>query len=124
MDAGFVGGYITRGRMEARASMQSRAADAMIETKGLRRSDDLEDRIDRAALVIEAMWSLLEESGYSRLDLTERILEVDGADGAVDGKATPIREPCLICGAAVSAASTICQFCGAENPDYHPIQSI
>lgn len=124
MDAGFVGGYITRGKMEARSRMQSRAADAMVETKGLRRNQDLEDRVDRAALVIEAMWSLLEDSGYSRLDLTERILQVDGADGAVDGKATPKREPCSTCGAAVSASSTICQFCGAENPGYHPIQSI
>lgn len=121
---GFLSGYLLRGAMEARKSMHSRAADAMVSNKTARRSDDLEGRLDRTSLVIEAMWSLLEDAGYSRLDLTDRIQEIDGMDGMVDGRSTPQRQPCGSCGAAVAASAPTCQFCGAENPDFHPLQGM
>lgn len=121
---GFLSGYLLRGAMDARKSMHSRAADAMVSNKAARRSDDFAERLDRTSLVIEAMWSLLEDSGYTRLDLTDRIQEIDAADGVTDGRSTPLREPCDTCGAAVAASVTICQFCGADNPNFHPLQGM
>lgn len=121
---GFLSGYILRGALEARKNMHSRAADAMVSNKAARRSDDFADRLDRTSLVIEAMWSLLEDAGYSRMDLTDRIQEIDAKDGVVDGRSTPQRNACPDCGAAVAASTAICQFCGADNPEFHPLQGM
>ena len=46
----------------------------------------LEDRLDRLVLVLGAMWSLLEERGFTNDDLIARINEIDRADGLADGR--------------------------------------
>jgi hypothetical protein len=78
---------------------------------------DINDRIDRMLLAVEAMWSLLEESGYTSDQLKARIEELDASDGTVDGKRTPQAALCRECGAKVGAGLAACQFCGTAVPD-------
>lgn len=75
---------------------------------------DIHDRIDRLVLVLEAMWSLLEEGGYTAEQLKERIEAIDAADGAEDGKRTARIAQCRACGSKVAAGLPACQFCGAK----------
>lgn len=75
---------------------------------------DLHARVDRLVLVVDAMWSLLEESGYSDDDLLERIDRIDRSDGERDGRRTPRAADCGGCGSKVAAGLTSCQFCGAD----------
>ena len=79
---------------------------------------DVEERIDRLILVIDAMWSLLEEQGFSGEDLRARIDKIDAADGEPDGRRTAKPVACLGCEAMVPAGLASCQFCGtAVVPD-------
>lgn len=87
---------------------------------------DVHDRVDRLVLVVEAMWSLLEEGGYAADQLKDRIAEIDNADGQADGKRTAQVAQCRACGSKVAAGLVACQFCGTrvagEPPN--PIQAI
>ena len=88
---------------------------------------EIHDRVDRLILVVDAMWSLLEEAGYSDEQLRERIAAIDAADGVEDGRRTALPSSCRSCGAKVAAGLASCQFCGAALPDGgddHPIASI
>ncbi|MEZ5175185.1 MAG: hypothetical protein R2823_03160 [Acidimicrobiia bacterium] len=76
---------------------------------------EVHDRVDRLLLVVEAMWSLLEEGGYSEDQLRRRIAEIDMADGSKDGKKTVLASECKSCGSMVPAGRATCQFCGAES---------
>lgn len=87
------------------------AADAM--TSNLRMAD-VDERIDRLVLLVEAMWSLLRDQGFSDEDLAARLMELDGADGAVDGRRRQPPATCVGCGSKVAAGLTACQFCGQE----------
>jgi hypothetical protein len=75
---------------------------------------DVNDRVDRLTLVVEAMWSLLEDNGYTEEQLKARVEEIDAADGTVDHKRTPRAGICTSCGAKVGAALPACQFCGGQ----------
>lgn len=84
------------------------------------------DRVDRLILVVDAMWSLLEEAGYTDEQLRERITSIDAEDGVQDGRRTPRPSPCRNCGAKVAAGLTSCQFCGSpvEPGDVGPTAGI
>ncbi len=87
---------------------------------------EVHDRVDRLILVVDAMWSLLEESGYTDDQLRERIEEIDASDGTVDGKRRLPSTECRSCESRVPAGQTKCQFCGepvATDPA-HPISGI
>lgn len=75
---------------------------------------DIHERVDRLILVVDAMWSLLEESGYTDDQLRERIEQIDAMDGAIDGVRRHTATPCRECGSKVTVDATNCQFCGAE----------
>jgi hypothetical protein len=72
----------------------------------------LDDRIDRLMLVVEGMWSLLEESGYTAEQLMERVKELDGSDGEIDGQGAKSAGRCDECGAMLGRGLANCQFCG------------
>lgn len=78
---------------------------------------DLHDRVDRLILVMDAMWSLLEDAGYSDDQLAERIQKIDSSDGSVDGKRKQQARECLECGSKVASGLPSCQFCGTRTPD-------
>lgn len=87
---------------------------------------DVHDRLDRLILVVDAMWSLLEDAGYTDEQLRDRIQEIDLADGANDGKRTQLATQCTGCDAKVAPGLASCQFCGtpsAGNPQ-DPLSSV
>lgn len=88
---------------------------------------DLNERVDRLILVIDAMWSLLEEAGYSDVQLRRRIAEIDRSDGTEDGKRKDLAATCASCGSKVPVGRETCQFCGAPAPtsaDVSPLAGI
>lgn len=91
------------------------------EDAGRPRRDELhrlEDRFERLALLTAALAELvLERLGATEEDLAAKIAEIDGRDGAVDGRRTRVARPCTSCQAAVPVDRTTCQFCG------HPSRS-
>jgi hypothetical protein len=106
----FLIGYVMGSRMAGHASRMAVAANAMppaISSAG--KAHDLDDRIDRLAIVVEAMWQLFEEAGYSVEDFDERV-------AALEEKvlAAPIQSsvPCRGCEAMVPPNLSSCQFCG------------
>ena len=114
MGLGFLTGYV----LGQHGAQSARLAAAAGSGTGPTLEDflDLHDRIDRVLLVVEAMWTLLEESGYAAEQLKARIEELDASDGTVDGKRTPQATPCRECGAKVGAGLPACQFCGTAVP--------
>lgn len=87
---------------------------------------DIHERLDRLALVVEAMWSLLEEGGYTAEQLKARIDEIDSSDGVDDGRRTARAAQCRHCGAMVAPGLPACQFCGTAIPgnDDNPLRTI
>lgn len=77
---------------------------------------DLHDRVDRLILVVDAMWSLLEEAGYTDEQLRDKMREIDLADGIEDGKRTQLAIQCIGCDAKVAPGLASCQFCGTAVP--------
>gem|GEM_PF-878604 len=124
MGLSFLSGYV----LGQHATQSARLAVLSGNSSGPSLDDllDVHDRVDRVVLVIEAMWSLLEEGGYTAEQLKERIEAIDAADGTQDGKRTARIAQCRACGSKVAAGLLACQFCGTrvagEPPD--PLQSI
>jgi hypothetical protein len=77
---------------------------------------ELHDRVDRLLLVIDGIWSLLEDAGYTDDQLRERIREIDLADGTEDGRRTQMAAQCVGCDAKVAPGLASCQFCGVAVP--------
>lgn len=121
----FIGGYVlgTRNIGRKLSAMAASEASAM---SARQRNDNFElhDRIDRLTLVVGAMWSLLEESGFTGEDLIKRMQELDAGDGTADGRLTQTAVPCVRCGAMVTNGQSSCQFCGATNPDTDPVSAV
>lgn len=78
------------------------------------KTESVEDKLDRLLLLCEAMWDLLStRAGVTEEELVARVMELDAASGAVDGKrAVPAPSTCRGCGAKVGAQLRSCQFCG------------
>lgn len=116
----FITGYVLGSRMLGKTIGMSASADSFAPPSSSD-IDKLVDRVQRLALVTEALWALLEENGYTREQLIAKIDEIDGADGSIDGHV--IRPPlrCPKCDSAVSVGAQSCQFCGWENPDVDPL---
>jgi hypothetical protein len=87
---------------------------------------ELHDRVDRLLLVVDAMWSLLEDDGHTEEQLRTRMREIDLVDGIEDGRRTGLISECGECGAKVAAGLASCQFCGTDLPDVaqHPLSGI
>ena len=87
---------------------------------------DIEERVDRLVLVVDALWSLLEDRGFSDEELMARIHEIDAADGSTDGKRTDLPSDCGGCGAKVAAGLAACQFCGTtvSSPSGGPLAGV
>jgi hypothetical protein len=104
-----IAGYALGSRAAARASAMGVVADHMFGSA----TDDiaeLEERMDRLVRVIEAMWSLLKESGYRDEQLATRIEQLEAADSQRAAQATV----CRSCDSRVAAGMPRCQICGTE----------
>ena len=121
----FIGGYVLGSRTLGKkiSAMAASEASAM-STRQRNDAFELHDRIDRLTLVVGAMWSLLEEHGYTGDDLIARMQELDAGDGSVDGKISASAVPCVQCGAMVAMGQANCQFCGMTSPDTDPLSAV
>ena len=112
----FVTGYVMGERAAARAASFARGAAASSAALGKGELADLDDRIDRMLLVMDAMWDLLKEQGFTDEQLAERIRQLDHSDGVVDGRRTPEPVPCRACGSMIPVDRSTCVICGEASP--------
>ncbi|MHC4415810.1 MAG: hypothetical protein ACYS0G_11045 [Planctomycetota bacterium] len=77
---------------------------------------NLEDRLERLALICMAMWSLIQsETNLTEEDLLARVGEIDMMDGQADGKITRRVTRCGQCDRPMSSRHTRCIYCGSEH---------
>ena len=90
------------------------AADASRSAGAARRdAREVEDRLDRALLACEAMWSILRDKlGVTDLELIERINDIDLSDGRLDGKVRKTAVACPKCNRTISQRFPKCMYCG------------
>jgi hypothetical protein len=110
----FLIGYVMGERAASRAAAFSRSAGASAGAQLTGDLHDVNERIDRLLLVVDAMWSMLRERGYTDEDLAARIRSIDAADGVVDGARKPLPRRCTKCDSMVEPGRRSCAFCGAE----------
>lgn len=76
---------------------------------------ELDRRLDRALLTMEAMWSLLSEKlGVTDDELAERVVQLDLSDGTIDGA---VRRPplaCPECDRTITRRFPQCLYCGTK----------
>lgn len=121
----FLTGYILgqHGRQSARLASAAAASGGVSKIELL----EVHDRVDRLILAVDAIWSLLEETGLTHDQLRERIEQIDTADGVPDGRRTVRSSECRRCGAMVPGDLPACQFCGTpplEGDEPHPLAGI
>lgn len=120
----FLMGYVLGERAASRAAAMSRSAGASSGAQVTGDLHDLDERIDRLLLAVDAMWSIIKERGYVDEDLAERIRAIDGMDGAVDGLRKPLPRRCTKCDSMVEPGRRSCAFCGAEMESSGPLDHI
>lgn len=108
----FMWGYVMGQKSAAQAAAFARSAGSADAMTSHLRMIDVDERIDRLVLLVEAMWALLREQGLSDEDLAEKLMELDQSDGTVDGRRAPPPSTCGSCGSKVAAGLSACQFCG------------
>lgn len=113
-------------RSATQAASFARAAGAADAMDSRMRMIDVDERIDRLVLLVEAMWSLLRDRGFSDEELAARLMELDSGDGFTDGRRTAPPRTCPACHSKVAAVLPACQFCGQAMPsdDTTPFDSM
>ncbi len=119
----FVTGYVMGSRQAGKVAGMAASAESFAAGSNSK-LHDVNDRLDRLVLVVEAMWSLLEESGYTKEQLAGRIAEMDRKDGVEDGRVTPARLKCPSCGSVVMEGAGRCQICGTAVGEKSPFSDI
>ncbi|UCE59105.1 MAG: hypothetical protein JSU63_16875 [Phycisphaerales bacterium] len=105
---GMPGGYMSPATAELAKSRQS--GDAKTARAKAR---ELEERLDRAMLACEAMWSLLRDKlGVTDVELVQRINDLDLSDGKLDGKVRKSAVSCPKCNRTISPRFPQCMYCG------------
>ena len=123
----FIMGYSAGSATASRAASLARsaaAADGILHTNRL---EDANERIDELAIIIRAMWALMEEQGVTPEQLMAKIEQIDLEDGVADGKITQRPTNCPSCDAKVAAGLSSCQYCGsavAVAPESHPLDQV
>ena len=94
------------------------AAQDAAEAKGTARrvassAREVEDRLERAVLACEAMWTLMRDKlGVSDTELVQRINDIDLSDGRLDGKVRKTAVSCPSCGRTIARRFPKCIYCG------------
>ncbi len=110
----FMWGYTMGQRSATQAAQYARSASTAEAMTSHLRMIGVDERIDRVVLLVEAMWALLREHGFSDEELAEKLMELDQSDGTIDGRRTPAPSTCRSCGSKVAAGLPACQFCGTD----------
>ena len=80
-----------------------------------RSAEQLEARLDRALLTMEAMWSLLRDKlGTTDEELLGRVVDIDLSDGVLDGKVRRPALQCPQCERRIPRRFARCMYCGCE----------
>lgn len=74
---------------------------------------NLQDQLDHLSLVCLAMSELLEEVGFKKSMLIEKIQEIDLRDGKLDGKFVK-ESSCPNCKRKLAPRHVKCMYCGAD----------
>lgn len=75
----------------------------------------LERKIDRLALLSQAIWSLIrEKTSLTDAELMDEIKRIDMLDGCLDGKVSETKK-CIKCGTVLTSSADNCYSCGAKN---------
>jgi hypothetical protein len=106
-----IGGYVMGRRTAAKIAVLSAGSGSAGSIEALA---EVDARVDRLLLVIEAMWSILKDDGHTDEELAARIAEIDKSDGSVDGRKSLAPVTCKSCGSKVMAGLPRCQTCGTE----------
>ncbi len=110
-----IAGYVMGQRSAARAAGMSVVANHMLGSgSSVEALSELDARVDRLLLVIEAMWSMLKEQGLTDEQLAARIDEIDSSDGVTDGRRMIPAVTCRSCGSKVMGGLPRCQICGTD----------
>lgn len=73
-------------------------------------------RLDRMVLVNAALWELLKEkTGLIDPELQAKVLEMDAADGQVDGRMGGGKRQCRQCGKNLHPKHAKCLYCGTDH---------
>jgi hypothetical protein len=118
----FVTGYVMGSRQAGKVAGLAASAESFNAPGS--KILDTNERLDRLVVVVEAMWSILEESGYTREQLDKRIEEMDLIDGFADGRVQRARLRCPNCDSAVVEGMGHCQICGTEVGEQSPFAGI
>jgi hypothetical protein len=99
--------------LEGRTS-RAEAAASRAASDATRRVDELEDRLDRMALVNTALFELLcAKLGVTSDEIQRKVQQVDLRDGQADGKlGTVPAAPCRKCNRPISRKHARCLYCG------------
>lgn len=88
------------------------ASDARVHEASLA---DVNSRLERLALVTQALSELLAERAHvSEADFVAKIDEIDMRDGVRDGRAGPTARACPKCGRPSPGHRDRCLYCGAN----------
>lgn len=81
----------------------------------LERVKDLDEQVARLRLFNQALWELLcERGGMDRAELEQRICEIDGRDGKVDGRMSEMPLKCPQCNRISNSRRGKCIYCNLE----------
>ena len=110
-----IAGYVMGQRTAAKVAGMSVVANHMsVSGSSVEALAELDARVDRLLLVIEAMWGMMKEQGLTDEQLAARISESDNSDGIVDGRRVLPAVTCKSCGSKVMGGLPRCQICGTE----------
>jgi hypothetical protein len=101
---------------QSRADAASKQAD-----RNTARTDEVEQRVERLALLCQAMWELLSERcQVTKNDLVHKVVEVDLRDGRENGRMDTRVVTCPRCNNNVSSRRPKCIVCGTVVVTKHP----
>ena len=102
--------WAARSGMSASVDVVQAKGEARSATQKMR---ELDDRLDRALLACEAMWTILRDKlGVTDEQLIARINEIDLSDGKLDGKVRKQAVACPKCRRTISPRFPQCMYCG------------
>ena len=103
--------------IEAAAASRAASAAEREAARARNETETVSERLDRLALVTEALWTLLQERlGIDEKDLLDRVQALDLSDGHLDGRVKRPATPCPSCRRIVAARNQRCLYCGTELP--------
>ena len=76
--------------------------------------DELRHRVELLTIACQALWEIVQQqTGMTELAMLQKMQEVDGRDGRLDGKVTTGTQICPVCSRPNNATSSNCMYCGA-----------